>query len=158
MHMRRGKKAVLTEEEEADLVAYLMNIQNLGFPLTIGQLRKKVGTLTQSQVTPFTDGVPGPGWVKCFKRRHEELALRKPQALKQKRARNLCPESVASFNAICSGYMTLTTTSRITYGIATRVAHKQAKMVEVSLLPYEGPETCTTSHLTSGSGCLFSHA
>jgi len=87
----------LTTEEEAKLVTYLMNMQNLGFPLTIGKLREKVETLTQGRVTPFTEGVPRLGWVKCFKRCHEELAMRKPQALEQKWARNICPKSMASF-------------------------------------------------------------
>lgn len=97
MQRRRGRKGVLTDAEEEKLVQYLLRMQELGFPLTLGQLREKVGILTQGRVTPFTDGVPGAGWVKCFRRRHPELTLRKPQALDQKRARSLCPLTVGSF-------------------------------------------------------------
>lgn len=57
-HRRRGRRRVLTDEEESEVVQYLLNMQNLGFPLTIGQLREKIGILTQGKVTPFTDGVP----------------------------------------------------------------------------------------------------
>lgn len=61
---------VLTNEEEAHLVDYLFKMQTLGFPLTNGQLKDKVGILTQSRMTPFKNGVSGIGWVKCFKKRH----------------------------------------------------------------------------------------
>jgi len=74
---RRGKMEVLIDEEENKLVQYLLKMQELGFPLTIGQLREKVGILIQSRVTPFTDGVPRARWIKCFKRRHPELAIKK---------------------------------------------------------------------------------
>jgi len=48
-------------------------------------------------VTPFTDKVPGLGWIKSFKGRHLELSMRKPQDLELKRAQNLCAKSVGSF-------------------------------------------------------------
>jgi len=96
IYRKRGKKRVLTEAEEEGLVDYLIKMRNLGFPLTLGQLWEKVGILIQTRVTPFTDGVPSPRWVKCFKKRHPELSMRKVQALEQKRAQNLCPTSVGS--------------------------------------------------------------
>jgi len=97
LERRRGKQGVLTDAEEEELVQYLLQMQNLGFPLTIGQLREKVGCLTQRRLTPFENGVPGLGWVKCFKNRHKELVVKKAQALEQKRARNLNPQSMAGF-------------------------------------------------------------
>jgi len=81
LYRRRGRKGVLTSKEENDLVQYLINMQDIGFPLTMGQLQEKVGILTQGRVTPFKGGVLGPGWVRCFRRRHPELSLRKPQSL-----------------------------------------------------------------------------
>jgi len=84
MHRRRGKLGVLSHVEEHKLVEYLLKMQNLGFPLSIGQLREKVGILTQVRVTPFKDGVPSPSWVKYFNKRHLELSIRKAQALEQK--------------------------------------------------------------------------
>lgn len=35
--------------------------------------------------------------MRCFRKRYPKLTLRKPQALEQNRARNLCPQVVASF-------------------------------------------------------------
>jgi len=94
---KRGKKSILSDKEEQKLVEYLLGIQNLGYPLTIGQLREKVGILTQRRFTPFIDVVLGVGWIKCFKNRHSELCIRKAQALDQKRAKHLCPKNVNSF-------------------------------------------------------------
>jgi len=94
---KRGKMGVLTNEEEVEFVQYLLKMENVGFPLTIGQLREKVGILTQSRDTPFKDGVPDPGWIKYFRGKHPKLAIRKAQALEQKRARNLCPKIVSTF-------------------------------------------------------------
>jgi len=53
--------------------------------------------LIQSRVTIFKDSVPGVGWVKCFKNRHPQLAIRKAQALDHKRVKQLCPKNVESF-------------------------------------------------------------
>jgi len=79
------------------VVQFVISMQNHGFPLTIGQLKEKVATITQTRVTPFKDGIPGEGWVRCFKRRHPELVLRKSQTLEGNRASGLNPESVSSF-------------------------------------------------------------
>jgi len=81
MQRRRGKLGMLTDAEEQELVEYLLKMQNLGFPLTIGQLREQVGILTQGRFTPFKNGVLGPGWIKCFKNKHKELVVKKAQAL-----------------------------------------------------------------------------
>jgi len=48
-------------------------------------------------VIPFTNGVSGLRRVKCFKRRHPELAMRKLQASEQRRAKYLCPNIVCTF-------------------------------------------------------------
>ena len=39
---KRGRQGVLTSEEEASLECYILQMQDLGFPLTIVQLRVKV--------------------------------------------------------------------------------------------------------------------
>jgi len=80
----RGRGGVLTHKEEEELVEYLVSMPNMGFPLTIRQLQEKVGILAQARVIPFKDGIPGVGWVKCFKGRHSQLAMRKLQTLEQK--------------------------------------------------------------------------
>ena len=52
--------------------------------------------ITQDRDTPFTKGIPGPGWVKWFKIRNPTLTLRVAQGLEQSKAKGLCPENVAS--------------------------------------------------------------
>jgi len=81
IYKRRGRKVVLTEDEEKELVDYVTNMQEIGYPLMIRHLREKVKILTQTQVTPFMNGVPSAGWVKYFRRRHEELTIRNSQSL-----------------------------------------------------------------------------
>jgi len=78
---RREKNEVLIDKEENDVVNYLLEMQNHGFPLHLGQLRAKVYEITQARLTPFKDGVSGYGWLRCFLNRHLELSLRKPQAV-----------------------------------------------------------------------------
>jgi hypothetical protein len=94
---RRRAAAVLTEAEEQQLVQYIIAMQELGFPLTISQLKMKVAMMTQGRDTPFTNGILGPSWVRWFKRRHPELSVRLAQGLDAKRARGLCAENVKSF-------------------------------------------------------------
>jgi len=79
---------VLTDEEEKELVEYLMKMQQLGFPYTISQSREKVGILTQARVTSFKDGIPSLGWVKCFKIRHPKLSIKKLKVLSKVEQKN----------------------------------------------------------------------
>jgi hypothetical protein len=51
---KRGSKTVLKEEEETKLVKYLFKMQDLGHPLTSGQLRLKVALATQIRETPWS--------------------------------------------------------------------------------------------------------
>jgi hypothetical protein len=60
-------------------------MQDLGFPLSISQVKLKVAMITQDRDTPFTDGIPGPSWLHWFKRRHPELSMRMAQGLDAKR-------------------------------------------------------------------------
>jgi hypothetical protein len=94
---KRGATPVLTAAEEEQLVLYVIAIQNLGFPLFISQLKLKVVTMTQGRETPFTNGIPGPSWLRWFKKRHPEQSLRLAQGLDAKWARGLSTENVRSF-------------------------------------------------------------
>jgi hypothetical protein len=92
----RGVKGVLTPEEEAEIVDFLVRMCDLGFGLTPSALKMKVFEITQHRWTPFRDGIPGDGWMRWFRRRHPELTLRASQGLESARARALCPENVQS--------------------------------------------------------------
>jgi hypothetical protein len=88
---------VLKEEEEQKLLKYLFKMQDLGHPLTSGQLRLKVALATQTRETPWsTVGIPGKSWLRSFKLRHPELTSRKSQGLELGRAHGLCPTSATS--------------------------------------------------------------
>jgi hypothetical protein len=94
---KRDATPVLTESEEQQLVQYVFAMQELGFPLTILQLKLKVAMMTQDRDTPFTNGVPSTGWLHWFRRRHPELSVRLAQGLDAKHARGLCAENVSGF-------------------------------------------------------------
>jgi hypothetical protein len=88
---------VLIEDEERSLEQYLFQMQELGYPLTIGQLRLKVAQMVETRDNPFRNGILGVGWLCWFRHRHPNLALRTTQGLEVNRARNLCQENVSSF-------------------------------------------------------------
>jgi hypothetical protein len=96
MKRKRGRQGVLINVEESSLEQYLLQMQELGYPLTIGQLRLKVAEMVETRHNPFRNGIPGVGWLRWFRRRHPNLSLRSTQGLEVNRARNLCPENVAS--------------------------------------------------------------
>ena len=87
---------------------YVLAMQELGFPLTILQLKLKVAMMTQGRDTPFTNGVPGTSWLCWFRRRHLELSMRLAQGLDAKCARGLYAENVSSFyenlSSLCAKY------------------------------------------------------
>jgi hypothetical protein len=94
---KRGSQTMLKEEEEQKLLKYLFKMQDLGHPLTSGQLRLKVALATQTRETPWSAaGIPGKSWLRNFKLRHPELTSRKSQGLELGRTRGLCPSSAAS--------------------------------------------------------------
>ena len=94
---KRGPPSVLSAEEEKMLEDYMIQMADLGHPLSLEQLRLKVALLTQERPMPFTNGVPGPAWVRWFKKRHPALSLWQSQGLDVARAKGLCPENVETF-------------------------------------------------------------
>ena len=64
---QRGNSLALKPDEEKKLVDYIFKMQDLGHPLTAGELRLKVALATQSRETPWSAiGVPGKGWLRRF--------------------------------------------------------------------------------------------
>jgi hypothetical protein len=94
---KRGRQGVLSVQEESDLIQYLLKMQDLGYPLTVGDLRLKVAEIIETRVNPFTNNIPRAGWLRWFRCRHPELVLRSSQGLEVNRARGLCPENVQNF-------------------------------------------------------------
>jgi hypothetical protein len=94
---KRGKAPLLTVDEEQQLMDYIIQMQGLGFSLSFSQLKLKVTLITQERATPFVYGIPGACWLRWFKRRHPELALRLAHGLDTNRARRLCPANINTF-------------------------------------------------------------
>jgi hypothetical protein len=94
---KRGRPGVLTTDEEGLFVEYMLKMAALGYPLTLGQLKLKVGTMVQERANPFTNGIPGKSWIYWFRRRHPHLVLRSSQGLEIARARGMCKENVDTF-------------------------------------------------------------
>ena len=88
---------MLSQKEEGRLLDYCFKMQDLGHPLTSGQLKLKVAMATQTRETPWSaSGVPGKSWLGSFKPRHPNLVSRKSQPLEMSRARGLCPTSATT--------------------------------------------------------------
>jgi hypothetical protein len=67
---KRGMKAVLSPEEEAQIVDFLIKIYDRRYCLSPSALKMKVYEITKNRWTPFKDGIPGGGWMRWFKQRH----------------------------------------------------------------------------------------
>ena len=92
-----GPQGVLTSTEEKELLTYLDEMVNrISCPLNITWLKAKVGEITQTKLTPFTNGIPRKSWIK-IKNRNPDLVLRVPKGLDLNRARALCPQNVERF-------------------------------------------------------------
>jgi hypothetical protein len=72
---KRGEKAVLSHEEEDQIVEFLIKMCDRKFGLSLSALKMKVYEITKNRWTPFKDGIPGGGWMRWFKQRHPELIL-----------------------------------------------------------------------------------
>jgi hypothetical protein len=94
---KRGKKAVMSEQEETTLVQYVQDMCDRAHPLNMTQLIMKAIQLTQHRETPFRDGIPGRGWLKWFRKRHPKLVIRLAQGLDTNRTKNLNARTVSTF-------------------------------------------------------------
>ena len=57
-------KAILTIEEEENLVEYMMTMVRLAHPLSVQDLKLKVVEICQEKAIPFKDGIMGQSWLK----------------------------------------------------------------------------------------------
>lgn len=84
-----GAPTVLTEEEEKCLVSWIIQLGEIGLPVSKAEVKESVAKLvkTLQRKTPFADGVPGDKWFNCFLNRHPEISKRVPQKLTPARAK-----------------------------------------------------------------------
>jgi hypothetical protein len=153
LERKRGRQGVLSNKEEAELVDYILKMQDLGWPMTIGLVRLKVAQICQDRSKPFTNGILGQGWLRWFRRRHPELTLRSSQGLEVKRARNLALKMLHLYLVIFNYSTQHILIPLITFGIVMKQEHMQVEMVEGHwFLQRRDVDQCTLSFHTNVSG------
>lgn len=83
-----GGPTVLTSSEEMLLVKWILELGEVGFPVTKTQLLESVSKLIKNlgRTNPFKDDQPGKKWYNGFLARHLEVSKRVPQSLTTCRA------------------------------------------------------------------------
>ena len=86
-----GRKTVLTEGQEGELITRIIRLANVGFPLTPKVLKKCVFQFcSENKIDhPFNNGSAGRNWLRGFLQRHPGIAKRKAQHLNEARAQKL---------------------------------------------------------------------
>ena len=88
-----GPPRYLDEEEERELVEFLLGCAEVGYPKTVKEVRAMVGKIVakkQHQDIGSTAPV-SHGWWEKFQKRHQELSLRSSETLSQRRAVAMSP-------------------------------------------------------------------
>ncbi|XP_065649642.1 uncharacterized protein LOC136078253 isoform X2 [Hydra vulgaris] len=102
---REGQKSVLSDIDEAMILAAAQYCQRYGLPLDSLDICNLVAQFctTMRIKTTFKNGIPENDWIISFKKRHvDKLRLRKPEILTFSRAKSLTREVVDKFFTILS--------------------------------------------------------
>lgn len=85
---KMGPPTILEEDEENNLVKWILHLGENGFPVSKDHLLDSVQMLVKNRKreTPFTDDRPGKHWYKAFLKRHPILTQRVSQNLTRTRA------------------------------------------------------------------------
>ena len=81
-HVRHGPSSVLTEEEESELVSWVVKMAEIRYGQTRIQVTEMVKTIDQTgRPNPFQDNRLGKDWWYMFLHRHPKASLKTPQDL-----------------------------------------------------------------------------
>ncbi|XP_053376521.1 uncharacterized protein LOC128547554 [Mercenaria mercenaria] len=98
---------VFTEEQESQLVEYILEMENCGFGLTIRDICKLAFEFAIKLDVKHRFSVDkqkaGYDWYEGFMRRHKQLAIRKPEGLSAARAKMLNQNVVTAYFKLLSG-------------------------------------------------------
>lgn len=85
---KSGPPTVLSTDEEKMIVAWLLQIASMGFPITRGQLIQSIQLYLNktNRNTKFIDNLPGRKWYDGFMHRHPIISQRTSQNLTASRA------------------------------------------------------------------------
>ena len=88
LECRKGPKTVLSEEEENDIVKWILYCAERGFPVSKSQLLDSVQKFlsTSKKENPFKNNRPSKHWYHAFMRRHPNISQRTAQNLTTTRA------------------------------------------------------------------------
>lgn len=95
-----GRKTVLGEETEKDLVNYILTMEAKYYGLTRKDVRRLAYTLAirNGRVNVFKNGIAGRSWLDAFLRRHGSLlSVRRPTGTSFARALGFNKENVKQF-------------------------------------------------------------
>ena len=92
-----GPATVFSKEEENELVDYVVQMANMGFGLTRGDLQLTAYRLAErlGKSHPFLNGIAGRGWLEGFLARYPKLVLRSTQPLSYSRAVSANPDAIS---------------------------------------------------------------
>lgn len=94
-------RAVFSEEQEQELVNHLLHLEVRFFGITVADLRKLAYELAERNGIPNTfnheNKMAGKDWVTGFRKRHPEIALRKPELTSAARAQAFNITNVTRF-------------------------------------------------------------
>lgn len=95
---RKGPSTVLTQEEEDDLVTWILYNAAHGEPVSKRKLLDcvKKYVISKNRKTPFTNGRPGKHWYQSFMKRHPNLSERVAQSLTKARA-SVCEQDIRTW-------------------------------------------------------------
>lgn len=88
LNVRKGPNSIFDENEEKELVQWIIQLSECGFPVTKEHLLDAVQNIVKksNRDTPFTDGRPSRHWYKAFLSRNPELSEKMSQNLTKSRA------------------------------------------------------------------------
>lgn len=100
-HTKLGRRPVLPETMENDLVDYCLMMEEKFYGLRSSDIRRLAWQLAlrNNLKHPFSEdsGKAGKKWLKNFLRRHPTITFRKPQAISISRVKGFCKENVNDF-------------------------------------------------------------
>lgn len=96
-----GRKCVIPLAVEQDIVNHILKLEGLMFGLTILDVRKLAFQVAEKNGIPHNFNketqMAGKKWFYAFKARHQEIAVREPQATSMLRAKGFNKKSVYEF-------------------------------------------------------------
>ena len=92
-----GQATVFSKEEENELVDYVVQMANMGFGLTRGDLQLTAYCLAErpGKSHPFLNEIVGRGWLEEFLARHPKVILQSTQPLSYSRAVSANPDAIS---------------------------------------------------------------